>query len=440
MVSKKYYIQVLIRIIFIAATSYGCAYVWLLTNYWFTFVNLCAFVILQIVLLYRYLTRWQKDLYVFARSVQQGDFTISYNLLDPGDDHYEIYRTLNDVSSYVRNIKAQYIQQTQYFRHVVENVQVGLMAYDEDRNVLLSNREALSLIGTQDVKKIEDLKSFDRTLYDQLQQLTLNHAMVIVPGRNRLARISARLSRIVIEGKPINVLSLLNIRQELDANELRSWQELISVLTHEIMNSITPINSLSGSMAKYLDKISGNEELVSKAQGSLQVINRRSQSLMSFVERYRAVSTVPLPHIQEVDVHDLIQSVIALLEQTLEGVTITLVDTRQRIHCDPVQMEQVFINVIRNAVYAMEGMPEKTITISCGKTSLGTTVAITDSGKGIGHELMEKIFIPFFTTRPEGSGIGLTLSRQIMQRHGGTIDVSSSARSGTTFALFFPNV
>jgi two-component system, NtrC family, nitrogen regulation sensor histidine kinase NtrY len=234
----------------------------------------------------------------------------------------------------------------------------------------------------------------------------------------------------------VYLLSILNIRQELDENELRSWQELISVLTHEIMNSITPIHSLNGSMAKYLDKISGNEEIVAKAKSNLEVINRRSESLMTFVDRYRKISTVPLPVFQEIEVAQLLKNVTELLQEDLKDVKLTIKAGYEIISVDVPQIEQVLINILKNAKHAMEEKEFQELVVTVTSRENETRVAISDNGKGIPSDVMDKIFIPFFTTRKEGSGIGLTLSRQIMHRHGGNVEVTSNPY-GTTITLLF---
>jgi two-component system, NtrC family, nitrogen regulation sensor histidine kinase NtrY len=436
MVFKSYQVQIIVRVLLIAVNCFGIAYLWTLNKYWFSFGNLIALLIIQLILLIRYLSKWQNDLKVFATSVQHGDFNISYNLIDPKDDHYEVYTMLNRITQYVRELKSQYVQQTQYFKYVADNVQVGLLVFDAMGGVVFINRECLSLFGKKDLKQLDDLRHTDASLLAGLQNMAVNQPAMLSSDRSKLVRLSARKSTIMVEAKPLHLISLVNIREEIEATELSSWQELISVLTHEIMNSITPIHSLSGSMSKYLDKIEGNDEIVTKAQNSLNVINRRSDSLMSFVDRYRSVSTVPLPAIQPVDLRQLFQAVLRLLENELEGVEVTVDLAATEVRCDPVQVEQILINLVKNAGHAMSSTEKKMLRITSSVND-GVIISISDSGGGIDPQIIDKIFIPFFTTRPGGSGIGLTLSRQIMQRHGGAITVESS-ENGTTFKLYFP--
>ena len=438
MVFKTYQFQILFRLLLIVANCLGVIYVWQLQQYWISFFNLVALLVLQVFFLFRYLTRWQQDVRVFANSVRHGDFNISYHLVDKDSAHYELYQMLNSITAYVRSLQAQFVQQNQYFEYVVKNAQVGLMAYDDKGKVLLSNDEALRLLGNKQLKNMNQIAGSDSILHDQLGSLSLNQPKLIRGGVDKTLKLSARLSKIIIEGKTIFLLSLININPELAENELQSWQDLISVLTHEIMNSVTPIHSLTGSMNKYLDRIEGNEDVVLKAKHSLDVITRRSQSLMTFVDRYRTISTVPLPRLETIDMSKLISDVLLLMEIELRHVKVKFAHRSIVVKVDPSLIEQVLINLVKNSLSALAEKTEQHIQIELTSDEKFVTVSVADNGKGIPVNVIEKIFIPFFTTRENGSGIGLTLSRQIMHRHGGTIDISSEEEKGTVCTLKFP--
>jgi nitrogen fixation/metabolism regulation signal transduction histidine kinase len=438
MVFKSFQFQVAVRLVLIAITCYAISYVFQLNAYWFTLGNLSLFLVLQIIFFFRFLTKWQRDINVFASSVKHGDYTITFHALEKNDPNYELYDMLNNVVRYVREVKSRLEQQNQFFQYVFESAQVGLLAYDENGSVLLSNNEALKLVNKGELKNIHDLKQIDPDLYGHLITLKLNQPRLIPGKNNNQVKLSARLSKFIVERQSIFLLSLVNIRPELEENELLSWQELISVLTHEIMNSVSPIHSLSGSMNKYLDRIQGNEDTVLKARHSLEVITRRSHSLMSFVDRYRKISTVPLPHLQPLKVDTLIQSVLTLLQADLRHIQVAVHHRNETVTADFQQIEQVMINLLKNAAYAMEESSRKELKITVMQDEKKTRIGIGDTGTGIALDVVDKIFIPFFTTRNGGSGIGLTLSRQIMQRHGGSIEVRSEPGKGSVFELVFP--
>jgi two-component system nitrogen regulation sensor histidine kinase NtrY len=438
MVFRSYHIQIIFRLALIVLNCFGIFYIWTLHQYWLTLYNLIGLLAFQVYLFLRYLTKWQKDIEMFATSVTHGDFNISYNLIDKSDPHYKLYTTLNYLSAYLRQVKSEYVQQSHYLRYVVENTQVGLIAFQDDEKIVLINAEALKLLKRNELKLLNDLHPSDPQLYHTLKKLQLNSPTMIQSAINTQARLSARLSKFVIDGKTISLLSLLNIRSELEANELQSWQDLISVLTHEIMNSISPIHSLHGSLSKYLDKIERNEEQVTKARHAVEVMSRRSQALMSFVDRYRKISAVPLPVLQPVDVGNLIDEVVILLSEELKGIDVVVTHQHNVAELDRSMIEQVIINLFRNAIFAMGESHKKKLEITVSVIKNELVVNIRDSGKGIEQDLLNKIFIPFFTTRETGSGIGLTISRQIMHRHGGTLEVSSVPGTGTEFTLKFP--
>lgn len=434
---NNYRFAILLRLVLIIANCYGVTYLVQLGTYHWTLVNAMLLLVLQVFFLFRFLTRWQRDVSIFANSVKHGDYSITYNLIKKNDPHVELYGMLNNVSRYVRQLKVETEQQNQYFKYVVENAQVGLIAYNEKRDVLLINKEALQLLRLSEMKSLDDVASTDRVIHDELINLGISQPRLIVSGRDRSLKLSARRSKFVIDQQAVNLLSLINIRPELEENELRSWQDLISVLTHEIMNSITPIHSLNGSMVKYLDRIEGNTEVVSKAKSSLEVINRRSQALMTFVDRYRKISTVPLPRKERVDMLKLVQRVMTLLQNDLEGARVINKVESLIVLADTDQIEQVLINLIKNSLSALRESLRKEIEIKSETNDQRIILSVVDSGKGIPADVIDKIFVPFFTTREGGSGIGLTVSRQIMQRHGGSMEVKSDA-TGTTIRLLFP--
>lgn len=437
MVFRRYEFQVLLRLVLIVVNCLAVAYVWQqFHTYYISLYNLIFLLALQVYFLFRYLTRWQRDVNVFANSVKHGDYNITYHLVNKYDPYHELYQALNGISSYVRSVKAESVQQNHYFQYIVENSQIGMMAYDEKGSVILSNEETFRLLGVKGLKSLQQLKEINPTLHDQLSSLDFNQPKLIRLDGVSL-KLSARLSKIVIDERPVFLLSLINIKSELDENELQSWQDLISVLTHEIMNSVTPINSLAGSLTKYLDRMVGNEEIISKAKYSLDVMTRRSQALMNFVDRYRMISTVPLPRLERIDLKELTSGVLKLMENELSGINIQFVAQPVVVEADPSLVEQVLINLFKNALYAM-GREVKNLKIEIVTTEKFVRLRVTDNGCGISPAVVDKIFIPFFTTRENGSGIGLTLSRQIMHRHGGAIEVASSEGIGSTFTLSFP--
>lgn len=438
MVFSGFNAQLVIRLALIVITSFAATWILQLTGYWLLKLNMCLLLLLQGYLLFRFISRWRKDLKIFATAVKQRDFSITFQTDHENEAFAEMYSMLNEVSRFVRQVKSESVQQNQYFQYVVENAQVGLIAYDSSGEVLISNQEARRITGTATLKNLALLRTLNNGLFESVDQLPLNQPRLITLKGNEVQKISARLSEIAVGDRRVFLLSLMNIKSELDENELQSWQDLINVLTHEIMNSITPINSMTGSMMKYLDRIEGNTEHVERARNSLNIISRRSAALMDFVGRYRAISDVPLPRRQEVSPAELINAVLLLMSDELADINVTTAFDSGTLLLDSAQIEQVLINLFRNAINAVADKNDKSIRIEVSTSDGKCTLSVTDNGRGIPREQLDKIFIPFYTTRKEGSGIGLTLSKQIMHRHGGHIEVSSEQEHGTTFRLVFP--
>ena len=241
-----------------------------------------------------------------------------------------------------------------------------------------------------------------------------------------------------------------NIQNVLEGQETESWQKLIRVLTHEIMNSIAPISSLSSTidlMIKGYDaKSEGaaklDHEAVEEIQQALQTINKRSTGLMNFVETYRSLTKIPKPNFDMVEMNGLLENVVTLMKKETDDLHIQLDYTMEpdsiMLQIDEQMISQVLINLVKNSVQALEGKENGIIVIRGYYNKRGRpTIKITDNGPGILPDVLDKIFIPFFTTKKNGSGIGLSLSRQILRLHGGTITAKSVPHKETTFSLTF---
>jgi signal transduction histidine kinase len=249
--------------------------------------------------------------------------------------------------------------------------------------------------------------------------------------------------------RTLHLVSFQNIQPELDEKELESWQKLIRVLTHEIMNSMTPINTLVTTITRiYRNKETGElkkpEELqtpmIEKTVKGLDLIESRGQGLIHFVQNYRDVTRLPKPDFKVLNVRDMFQGIKLMFDEQLmqNGVTLTIdCHPSLYINADGKLLEQVIINLVKNAIEAFEDAPDPAITMSAQSNNNQIIMEIADNGKGIPPDMLENIFVPFFTTKEKGSGIGLSLSRQIIRLHGGTMNVQSEPFSRTVFTIKF---
>ena len=249
--------------------------------------------------------------------------------------------------------------------------------------------------------------------------------------------------------KPHKLITLQDINSEIEQKEIEAWHKLIRILTHEIMNSITPIASLTETMQSMLTDKQGeqkalsaiNDETIQDIRFSLNTIQNRSEGLLHFVENYRKLTRVPKPVVEPVNISKFLGSIEKLMQETLQRhditFSITVEDTKLTATLDPALIEQVVINLVTNSMHALEGRKDKVIQVKGYKQENKVTLEIADNGKGIPEKELKEIFIPFFSTKKEGSGIGLSLSKQIISQHGGTIKVSSVPEKGTSFYIQF---
>jgi two-component system, NtrC family, nitrogen regulation sensor histidine kinase NtrY len=313
------------------------------------------------------------------------------------------------------------------------------------------NKSAKKLFQQSSLKNISKLSELSRELVDVL--------FTIKPGENKLVKIQdeddflqlvINANEFKIKNKQVLLCTIKNIQSVLEEQETEAWQKLIRVLTHEIMNSIAPIASLSSTldmMLKELRPANGDittmdKETVDEIQQALQTINKRSHGLLHFVNTYRNLTRIPKPNFAMVKVKELFSSVVLLMDEELKHKNISLTQTVDpaslEISIDGQLIEQVIINLLKNSIHALEGKPSGRIELRAFFNKRGRpTIQVYDNGSGILKDVLDKIFIPFFTTKPSGSGIGLSLSRQILKLHGGSITANSVQDKETTFTLTF---
>ena len=357
----------------------------------------------------------------------------------------ELNQSLNRMNRLIQEVKLRNREQEQYYSLLLEQVSTGIIVTDEKGNILLANSSAKTLFDYFSLRHIEQLKRQDTGLYEAVSLLRDGspHQFIKTNYGKKIRHLLLNGTSFASHGKDLRIISVHDISNELDIKELESWQKLIRVLTHEIMNSITPITSLSETLLGYYTSLSGGVDkgTVENTVRGLNVINERGSGLIRFVDSYRLLAGLPKPVTGPVPLKSLIGNILLLLEgeagyhRISFKLNIEAPDTC--IEGDEAQLSQVFINLIKNAVQAVEDVPEPVIEISARQDhGSRCRITITDNGQGILPEVMEQIFIPFFTTRKNGSGIGLSLSRQIIQNHGGRLEVSS-VPGKTRFILSF---
>lgn len=381
----------------------------------------------------------------FFNAVENEDSTLFFSENIQHKATKEMNQSLNRVNRLIQEVKLRNREQEQYYSTLLEQAVTGIVVINENGSVLQANSSAKKLLHYQMLTHIEQLRRVDEGLHQAFVRLRHEsaHQLVKVVRQNTATQLSLQATTFKDHEKSLRIISIHDISNELDAKEIESWQKLIRVLTHEIMNSITPITSLSETLLKYYipPEKQIDEKTVRNTVKGLEVINERGVGLIRFVESYRKLTKLSKPLLKPILLGNLIEHLLLLLENETNFHRIHFCVKTETpdisIEADEAQLSQVLINLIKNAMQAVEDVTEPCITIRAHYAENGRCeIQMIDNGAGISPEIMEHIFVPFFTTKENGSGIGLSLSRQIMKNHGGSIDVVSSP-GNTVFTLSF---
>jgi two-component system, NtrC family, nitrogen regulation sensor histidine kinase NtrY len=334
-------------------------------------------------------------------------------------------------------------RQLQFTEALLDTVSSALFVIREDDTSILANRSARRLAG-QAVSSLSQVAALGNATATLMQEMQPGARYVAYLADGQPVYVSAAEFRIAGEGRH-RLISLQRMVGELDAIEVKAWQDVAAVLTHEMMNSLTPIASLSENLEELLrdaQRTQSMDPTIIELSGALEAIKRRSHGLMNFVERYRAVSELPRPDLQPVDLKRLVAAIDRLMSTLLQeaGVAYTcrLDASASSILADVSLLEQAVINLIRNAAEAAVDEDAPAVTVTCESHDGEVVIAIADNGPGLSEQQRERIFVPFYTTKPNGSGIGLSLARQIAFAHRGRIDVHPNQPKGSVFSIVLP--
>lgn len=334
-------------------------------------------------------------------------------------------------------------RQVESLQALLDTSAVAMLIVEPSGSVMLANRAA-RLLASVPVASLAQLPAFGPAAAE-LQELAPGRRTVVRLANGQ--RILASASQFIAGGVGKRVLSLQNIGSELDEAELQAWHDLVRILAHEMMNSLTPIASLAESVrplvaAMRTDAGAASDRRAAEVAGAIDTIARRSAGLMSFVERYRKMAERPQPVLREVRVASLVQKVEQLMSAVLAGKGIAFAASVEppelEIRADVAMLEQALLNLLHNCVDALAQTAGARIEVRCRTENDGVAIAVLDNGPGIPADALERIFVPFFTTKAGGSGIGLSLARQIAHAHGGRLDAAASVPSGAAFTLFLP--
>ncbi|KPK86643.1 MAG: histidine kinase [Bacteroides sp. SM23_62_1] len=450
MIFKNFRINIIIRILLLAAAVFLFFYA-LNTDFRIVPILVGIVIISLIFSLIRYVDRTNRDLTSFLESIRFSEFTRSFQIEGMGSSFNELNRAFNDVISDFQKVRSEKEEHFHYLQSIVQNIDVSIIAYRKDGTVEMINKAAKKLFQIHSLKNIKGLEQLSNELVNTLLNISPGeNTLVKVQDQDDILQLAIYATEFKIKEKLIILATINNIQNVLEEQETEAWQKLIRVLTHEIMNSITPIASLSSTLEIMLKGITegGNlkEDLdlntVLEIQQALQTINKRSTGLLHFVNTYRNLTRIPKPNFKIFPVKDLFKNIHLLMEEEISESKINFVTRIDpdilMVSADEQLIEQVIINLIRNSIHALDNRPNPTIELKAFYNKRGrVTMQVADNGTGILSEVLDKIFIPFFTTKQSGSGIGLSLSRQILRLHNGTISAHSIPDKETVFTMTF---
>jgi two-component system, NtrC family, nitrogen regulation sensor histidine kinase NtrY len=446
MLYRKFWINAAARVALLSGSI--CLFFFLVfqTGFYATATLVALIVIYQAYALIRYVTKTNVDLSRFIRSIQYDDFSQTFTGGKRGVSFDELASAFTAVMNQFRMTRSEKEENFRYLQTVIEHVGVGLIAFQGNGDVALMNNAAKRLLDVPHLRTIAALGPKSPALVEAFRSLKAGErALVKVETGHEPMQLVLHATEFRARGESVTLVSVQNIQGELEEKELEAWQNLIRVLTHEIMNSITPISSLASTA---YDLMGGSAAVIPSGEtagdirGALETIHKRSQGLLHFVETYRTLTRIPRPRFQVVRLGDLFGRLRSLMVPQLSAKSLSLetsIDPEGlELNADPGLLEEVLINLITNAIQALPETAGGTIRVRALLDGRGRVVIeVADNGPGITAEQLEKIFVPFYTTKPAGSGIGLSLCRGIMRMHRGTILARSNPGVETVFTLRF---
>ncbi len=417
---------------------------------WFGAILLFLISLYQIKLLLEFLEKSNQNIASFLDSVSFDDLSYSFKTNSEDPAVQRLHKELNEAMSNLRNSRRVKDSEFLFFKNIVMHVGIGLIVFKEDGKIEIFNSAARKLLKVGRIKKVQDLSEVSEVLVNIFLKLkTGGRELIRIKIGEDITQLSVYAIELTLHGEHVKLISVQNIQSELEEKEMEAWQNLVRVLTHEIMNSVTPISSLAGVVEEELQQhlkdqndLPLTKDQLDDIHLSLQTISRRSEGLIQFVKEFRSLTSIPKPKPSQINVSNLFEEVSVLhrkefTENNIE-LTTEIYPRDLTITADKNMIEQVVINLVKNAIQSFDEQPNRKIHLKGFVNEKSRPIiSIRDNGTGIDPVALEKIFIPFFTTKKSGSGIGLSLSRQIMRQHQGTLNVKSEVGVGTEFFMRF---
>jgi two-component system nitrogen regulation sensor histidine kinase NtrY len=452
--SRRFRLQCLIRVVVLALSIGAFVFVVTETRLYAFSILLGLAVLYQVISLVLYVERTNRELARFLLALRYHDFSQTFKEEGLGRSFDQLRHAFTEIMDGFRKIRMEKEEHYQYLQIIVQHVGIGLLAFQSDGEVELINPAAKKVFKVPFLKNIRALESFSPELLQRLRTMKPHQrALVKVQADGDTLNLALYSREFKLRDQKLTLVSIQNIQSELEEKEIESWQKLIRVLTHEIMNSITPIASLASTIDDLIEESArpdrlaeaeeaARREALSDIHHAARTIQKRSQGLLQFVDAYRNLTLIPQPRPETFPIAELFERVEKLMipqfGEKVRGFRASVEPEDLKLYADPALIEQVLINLLLNAAQAISGRDDASISLSAYQDGQARIlIEVRDNGPGIAAENIDKIFIPFFSTKEGGAGIGLSFSRQVMHLHRGSISVHSRPGEETVFTLRF---
>lgn len=446
---KKFTFLIILRISLLLINVIVLSIIFGDTRLFFNQIILFIILVIQISELIRFVNHTNRELARLFLAIRHADFSITFKEPPLGKSFKELQHSMIEIIQAYKDVKIEREAQYQFLEVLVNQLHFGIISLEGD-NITIINPMAEQIAGVPGAKNwklIRQVNSAFATRIDELGGNARTLMPLTVQGEKKTFAVDVTTPLIL--NKPHKLITFQDINSEIEQKEIEAWHKLIRILTHEIMNSVTPIASLTETMQGLLEDKSGtqksaaelDDETIKDIRFSLNTIHKRSDGLLSFVDTYRKLTKIPKPTVDDVNVKEMLNEIVQLMQSKIAGnhikLTMEAVAAELTIEADRKLIEQVLINLVTNSIQAIDSNPHGEILLRGYPENNRIILEVTDNGKGIPEKELSEIFVPFYSTKKEGSGIGLSLSKQIMSLHGGTIKVKSVLGEGTSFYLAF---
>ncbi len=439
-----------LRLFFIMAVLIAFSYLLIIPGYNATSLLVGFVLVGQTFETYKFVSKTNAEVSRFLDAARYADFNQRFNLGQLGAGFEELGTTFSDILLRFQDVRSNQEEELHHLKALIEHVPVPLMSLNADGSIVLWNNSSRRLFGISKIVRTEDLKQFGEDFANEVIKIKSgNRKLVNFIHDDTEQQLSIAATNIIIKGNKEKLISLQNIQSELDIAQLQAWQELVRVLTHEIMNSITPVASLSKTtvdlvddVAKMLKDRTDIADELSDVKDAVGTIARRSDSLMQFVSSYRSLTRPAPPTIKVIKIDSLFTRLISIATLNWNDMGIELVSEitpkKLDLSADADMIEQILINLLQNAEQALKDVENAKVILRARLNQSGRVVVeVEDNGAGVPENIAKQIFVPFFTTKREGSGVGLALTRQVMIAHGGLVTLGKGKGGGAKFTLTF---